>query len=203
ALYSQNTKKAPGMDRLNFKACRLLWELDAPRVIALARQCLRLGVHPKAWKTAKGILIPKPKRVRTQVKAWRVISLLNCLGKVVEKLAAELIANWCEERGTLHPGQLGCRRGRGAIDAVACLVQTVHEGWAEKRLTGTVFMDVMGAFDHVDPHKLAEAIGAIGIDNDLIRWTLSFLTDRRVSLIIDGYRTPEQPIDSGLPQGSP
>ena len=59
----------------------------------MARQCFRLGVHPEAWKTAKGVLIPKPKRVRTQVKAWRVISLLNYLGKVIEKLAAGLISD--------------------------------------------------------------------------------------------------------------
>ena len=60
-------------------------------------------------------------------------------------------------------------------------------------------MDVMGAFDHVDPYKLAEAIEAMEIDNDLIRWTLSFLMNRRVSLVIDGYKIPEQPIESGLP----
>jgi hypothetical protein len=98
---------------------------------------------------------------------------------------------------------MGCRRGWGAIDAVACLVQIVYEGWAQKLLTGTIFIDVMGAFDHVDPYKLSEAMEAAGLDNDLIRWTLSFLTDRRVSLIIDGYKAPEQPIDLGLSQGSP
>ncbi|QKX53974.1 uncharacterized protein TRUGW13939_01054 [Talaromyces rugulosus] len=204
ALFSQSIKKAPGADRLNFKACRLLWALDSPRIIGMARQCFRLGVHPGAWKTAKGILLRKPgKPDYTQVKAWRVISLLSCLGKVVEKLAAGLIADWCEAQGALHPGQMGCRRGRGAIDAVACLVQTVHEGWTQKLLTGTIFIDVMGAFDHVDPYKLSEAMEAAGLDNDLIRWTLSFLTNRRVSLVIDGYKAPEQPIDSGLPQGSP
>jgi hypothetical protein len=39
---------------------------------------------------------------------------------------------------------------------------------------------------------------AAGLDNNLIRWTLSFLIDRRVSFIIDGYKAPEQPIDLGL-----
>ena len=204
ALFSQSTKKAPGEDRLNFKAYRLLWALDSPRIIALARQCFRLGFHPKTWKTAKGILLKKPgKSDYSQVKAWRVISLLSCLGKVIEKLAAGLIADWCEAQGILHPGQMGSRRGRGAIDAVAYLVQTVHQGWAEKRLTGAAFIDVMGAFDHVDPYKLAEAMEAAGIDNDLIRWTLSFLTGRQVGLIIDSQKADVHPIASGLPQGSP
>jgi hypothetical protein len=56
----------------------------------------------------------------------------------------------------------------------------------------------MRAFNHVDLYKLSEAMEATGLDNDLIRWTLFFLTDRRVSLIINSYKAPEQSIDSGL-----
>ena len=52
---------------------------------------------------------------------------------------------------------------------MACLVQTVYEGWAKKRLIGTIFIDVIGVFNYVNPYKLAKAIEAIGIDNDLIR----------------------------------
>ena len=35
ALFNQSTKKAPGPDRLNFKALRLLWQWDKDRVKAL------------------------------------------------------------------------------------------------------------------------------------------------------------------------
>jgi hypothetical protein len=128
AIFSQSVQKAPGVDKLNFRALRLLWELDAPRVIALVRQCFRLGTHPKAWKVARGILLQKPNKPdHTLVKAYRVISLLNCLGKIVEKLAAEAISTYCEGAQVLHPGQMGCRKRRSAIDAVACLIQPVAE----------------------------------------------------------------------------
>jgi ribonuclease HI len=46
-------------------------------------------------------------------------------------------------------------------------------------------------------------MGEIGIDGDLIYWVTSFLMDRQVQLVIDGHGGPEQPINSGLPQGSP
>jgi hypothetical protein len=70
----------------------------------MARQCFCLEVHPGAWKTAKSILLWKPGKPNyTQVKAWRVISLLNCLGKIIEKLAAGLIVDWCEAQKALHP----------------------------------------------------------------------------------------------------
>jgi hypothetical protein len=43
----------------------------------------------------------------------------------------------------------------------------------------------------------------LGIDGDLIRWTQSFLTDRTVQLVIDGFQCPEQGIKAEIPQGSP
>lgn len=36
ALFGQAVQKAPGIDRLNFRALQLLWEWDSPRIVALA-----------------------------------------------------------------------------------------------------------------------------------------------------------------------
>ena len=204
ALFHQAVQKAPGIDRLNFRALRLLWEWDSSRIVALARQCFRLGLHPPVWKVAKGILLRKPNKPDyTAVKAYRVISLLNCLGKVVEKIAADAIARHCETMGVLHPGQMGSRKQRSAIDAVACLIQNTHKAWKLRQLVGALFLDVKGAFDHVNPRRLITRLIEFNLDGDLIRWVQSFLTDRWVQLQIDNTQCPAHPINSGVPQGSP
>lgn len=118
---------------------------------------------------AKGILLWKPNKPDyTLVKAYRVISLLNYLGKVIEKIAAEAISNYCETMRVLHLGQMGSHRHQSAIDAVACLIQKVHQGWGQKQLAGALFMDVNEAFDHVNPAKLVRRMGELGLDGDLI-----------------------------------
>ena len=43
----------------------------------------------------------------------------------------------------------------------------------------------------------------MGVDNDLIGWTQSFLTDRKVEIVIDGYINPEKRVETGIPQESP
>ncbi len=43
----------------------------------------------------------------------------------------------------------------------------------------------------------------LGIDDDFIGWTQSFLTDRWVELVIDGYVYPKHKVETGIPQGSP
>src|SRR6267378_4077628 len=196
ALFTQAVQKAPGIDRLNFRAMRLLWRWDSVRVVGLARQCIRLGVHPLAWKTARGILLQKPGKPPSEyskTKGYRVISLLSCLGKVVEKVAAEAISRYCGAKGILHSSQMGSRKQRSAIDAVACLIQEVHEAWGEKRLAGTLLMDVKGAFPNTNPSRLIQCMVEVGIDGDLVSWVASFLSERKVQIVIDGFRCSAQP----------
>lgn len=170
----------------------------------MVQQAIRLGYQPKRWKRARGILLEKEgRRDFSLVKSYRVISLLNCLGKVVEKVVAGLLSGHCEKFSKLHQGQMGARKQRCAIDAVASLVYKIEESWAEKKLAAALFMDVKGAFDHVSKTKLVERMMELGIDGDLIRWTRSFLTDRRVQLVINGHTNREQDIETGIPQGSP
>ena len=137
------------------------------------------------------------------VRSYRVISLLNCMGKVVEKVVAQELSQYCEDYSKLHAGQMGGRKERSAIDAVAILVHTVQEKWEEKKLAAALFMDVKGAFDHVSKGQLLTRMIELGIDGDLVTWTGSFLTDRRVQLVIDGHDNKEREIETGIPQGSP
>ncbi len=83
------------------------------------------------------------------VKSYRVISLLNCLGKVVEKVVAEQLSHFCEINDKLHKGQMGARKFCSAIDVVALLIYKIQEVWESQKIAGTLFMDVKGAFDHV------------------------------------------------------
>ena len=59
------------------------------------------------------------------------MSLLNCLGKMVEKVAADLVGAHCDRVQGFHPGQYGCRKGRSAVDAVGVTIAQVQEAWEE------------------------------------------------------------------------
>ena len=72
---------------------------------------------------AKGILLKKPNKPDYSIaKSYRVISLLNCLKKIVEKIAAITLSNFCEQNELLYKGQFNYRKQRNAIDAVVKLI---------------------------------------------------------------------------------
>jgi len=204
ALFTQSIKKSPGLDGLGFKALRLLWGWAEDRVVALVRGCIGTGYHPHTWKTAEGILLRKQgKPTYTVAKAYRVISLLSCFGKVVEKAVATWIASFCETNNVFHQGQFGCRRARGTSDAVAQLVSKVENAWSKKRIALALFLDVKGAFHRVNKKQLLKRMVQAGIAGNIVRWVDSFLSDRRALLVIDGRTGETRDIQAGLPQGSP
>ncbi len=129
--------------------------------------------------------------------------MLNCLGKVVEKIAAEIVSKQCERLELLHNGQFGSRKYRSSIDAVAKLIATVEHAWKHKKIAGTLFLDIKGAYPNICRKRLIQRMVDLGIPGDIVRWTNSFLTDRKVQLVIDGYTCLMRDIDSGVPQGSP
>ena len=129
--------------------------------------------------------------------------MLNCIGKVVEKVVAEKLSHYCEDYSKLYPGQMGGRKERSAIDAVATLVYVVQESWEEKKEVAALFMDVKGAFDHVSKEHLLTQMVELGIDGDLVTWIGGFLIDRKIQLVIDRHDNKKREIETGIYQGSP
>ena len=64
-------------------------------------------------------------------------------------------------------------------------------------------MDVKKAFDHVSKKQLLTRMIELGIEGDLVTWRDSFLTNRKIHLVIDRYDNKEKEIETGIPQGSP
>ena len=49
------------------------------------------GVIPPAWREMRVVFIPKPGRDLTLTKSWRPLNLINCVGKLEEKVVADQI----------------------------------------------------------------------------------------------------------------
>lgn len=94
----------------DFWILRLIWTWNAICITSLVQHAIRLQYHLQPWRYAKGILMEKPnKRDWILVKSYRVISLLNCLGKMVEKLVVKKLSEFCEGKGKLYKGRVGGR----------------------------------------------------------------------------------------------
>ena len=129
---------------------------------------IRLSVHSRQWKTAREVIIPKPgKDEYGLAKSYRVISFLNCLGKIVEEVAARMLSAHCEAAGRLHPGQYGCRMRRLVADAVSVAIAQTQEAWSRQCISAAFLMDVAAAFASVTRGCLLRKMSAMDIDQCL------------------------------------
>ena len=157
---------------------RLLWSWDRDRIIGVVQKSIQLGHYPAIWKTAKGVILRKAGKPNYTVsKAYRVISLLECLGKIVERVVARKIASFCESRHTFHEGQFGSRKNRNTHDALLKLMSFVEKAWKKGNVAGAIFMDVKGAYDWVAQPTLIQILIDAGLAQNLVRWISSFLSN--------------------------
>lgn len=163
-----------------------------------------IGYHPKCWKQAIGCVLKKQKKPDYSIpKAYRVISLLNCLGKVSERILAQRLAYLAETTNLIHDSQIGGRLKKSGIDAAVLLTSYVQDNKRRGLVTSTAFMDVKGAYDHVAHMELVNNLMELGLPYAIITWVLAFLSDRLLKLSFNGQIEEFQSIISGIPQGSP
>ena len=91
------------------------------------------------------VFIPKPNRDLALLKAWRPITLINCIGKLREKVVADEL----HQAGLLHRHQFGSVKRRLAIDAVFREVTRVQQCLSAGGKAGWGLWDVKGGFYNV------------------------------------------------------
>ena len=72
----------------------------------------------------------------------------------------------------------------------------------EKKLVAGVFIDLEKAFDTVNHSILCNKLNQYGFRGKINDLILSFLSNRRQYVSINGYDSTERPILFGVPQGS-
>ena len=88
ALFTMAPAKAPGITGMMGRAYQWAWTLLEDEIFHLVRLCAKSGYHPKEWRTSIAIALQKPKRDYSQPRSYRLIQLLEILGKVLERVQA-------------------------------------------------------------------------------------------------------------------
>lgn len=164
---------------------------------------LKYGYHPVGWRTATRAILGKGKKDTADPKSYRIISLLSCLGKVLERIIAKRLGYLAETSNLLDPSQIRGRLKKSAIDATLLLTNKVQENRRVGRKTSVLFLDIKSAFNHVADEQLLAIMARIGLPVNLLSWVRSFMRNRTLRCSFNGEIEDVSPIETGIPQGSP
>ena len=111
ALKQFRKKTAPGSDGISFAVLKRA----TPKLVGVIAQlftvCFFTGYFPGAWKTATGIMLHKPGKAARKPGSYRPISLLSCIGKLMEKCISTRLNIHLKNAGFYNSTQRAFRDG--------------------------------------------------------------------------------------------
>jgi len=114
----------------------------------LYNKCLKEGSVPRQWKKSSIVPIVKPgKQVNRDTSKYWPISLLNVVGKMLERLMIDRIMHHVHTSAGLKSNQYGFIPQRRTVDAVLAVKEIIEENLKLKNCTSVVSLYVRGAFD--------------------------------------------------------
>ena len=201
ALLSLKVGKASGYDGLSN---RLLKQLSPSLTYPLTRLynlILSQGEFPSSWKYANISAVFK--KGDTCYKGnYRPISLLPCIGKVLEKLVFNHLYVYCCKNQLLTERNSGFRPKDSTVNQILHLVHNIYNDLDNKRDVCLVFLDISKAFDRVCHEGLLLKLTNFGVSGRLLQFLKSYLTQRYQRVVLNGKSSTWLETNAGVPQGS-
>ncbi len=172
----------------------------------LFNQVLSVGYIPNDWKKAYIILLLKPNKDKQQPSSYRPISLLSCLGKLLEKIIKERLMLVLERRNILPTNQAGFRRGKSTLYNILRLERYAEEQLHNpniRRHSAVILFDIKAAFDSVWHDGLIYKLNDLHLPRYLVNYLISFLDNRTAAIELENVLSRLFKLKSGTPQGSP
>ena len=159
---------------------------------------------PCVWKTSSIIPIHKMGKPLDSPVSFRPISLTSCGSKLFERILCRLLF-FLESNSVLSPRQAGFCPGRSTLDQILFLSQSISDGFNKPRPGSRTILftiDFSKAFDSVWHLTLFHKLISAGLPPYFARWTQSFLSDRRASVVYQNHKSRFFRVRRGVPQGS-
>lgn len=198
----KNTKgTTPSLDRITYSMVKNLPLAMKKRLIKLYNNILRTGTFPHDWKTNLLTPIPKPGKSPNETDGYRPISLIPVLSKILEKIISTRF--WKYYRDRISPSHHAFLPKHGVHTICHQLESKLRDNISKRRHSVVLSEDIEKAFDRVVSVFIIDELKEWGISLQIIKLILSFLSNRKVMVKIDGHISPQHTLNNGVPQGSP
>ncbi|KAF5319459.1 hypothetical protein D9619_008774 [Psilocybe cf. subviscida] len=206
ALHKNSTNTAPGYSQVTYKCIQWAWATGKGKryIYLLMNKCLQVGYHPRSWRQAVAVALRKPNKPDySNPRAYRLITLLECLGKVLERIVARRLTYLAGKYDLIPPGQFGGKSNSSTTDALLTFVNDIQSAWNHGYATTALTFDIKGYFDFVNHKRLLSELRRKKLPIQYIKWTASFLEEREAAVCLDGKVGEMKKVQNGIPQGSP
>ena len=191
--------KSSGPDIISHKMLKLCPEKIAVPLQIIFNCSLRQCKYPADWKIANIIAIFK--KGNTSLPAnYRPISLISCVGKVMERVVYKYVYNHLHKYKLIYEYQSGFLPKNSTVHQLLEIYNSILNSLEKKEISCFVFCDFSKAFDKVWHKGLLHKMKSYGIDGNLLSWFDSYLNGRRQRVVIKESSSSLRYVRAGVPQ---
>jgi hypothetical protein len=108
-------------------------------------------------------VVPKPgKEDYSLPKCYRPVALLECLGKLLEKVIAKHLSHDITSLSLIPTSQFGACPHSSTVDVGLCLTHDMETAHALGSICGMILFDIQGFFDNVNHNCLVSLVHSLG-----------------------------------------
>ena len=122
--------------------------------------------------------------------------------KVFEKLVNNRIVDHLEKCGLFSDFQYGFRSSRSTADLLTVVSDRIARAFNKSGATRAVALDISKSFDRVLHGGLLHKRKSYGISGQIFDLISSFVSNRRLRVVLDGKFSQEYQVNAGVSQGS-
>jgi len=127
ALFSTNSNTSPGPSQISYTMLKWAWPIIQTELTTLIQKCLARGYHPQQWRRAIAVALRKPNKPDySKPRTYRLITLLECIGKLLEKIVAHKLTYMIGRYKLIAGAQCRGRANHTTTDALLSFVYDVQ-----------------------------------------------------------------------------
>lgn len=193
--------KASGCDRISHQMLKYTAESVCKPLTTLFNMSLQSNEFPSLWKKATVIPLHK-KDSKHEVSNYRPVSLISCVGKVLERVVFKYMFNFLIENDLFYKQQSGFLPKHNTVYQLIEMYDNICNSLEEKKHTCIVFCDISKAFDRVWHRGLIKKLDNYGFKGNFMNWLKSYISNRQQQVIVRSEKSTYLNINAGVPQGS-
>ena len=196
------TNTAAGDDGIDNKTIKQLPKNALELLTIIFDISIQVGFFPSPWKRARVKMVLKAGKKSDDSANYRPISLLSCVGKLLEKLLKQSIDLADKANAIIPELHAGFRPKRSTQECFTRLGEQMVSVRKTKRVAATAFVDLEKCFDRLDHDVLKYRLRQLPLPSKTTRTIASFVTNRRLYVEENGIMSEEVTMASGAPQGA-
>ena len=198
AIRNLKPKKAPVPGGVSNDMLKHLGPIARKMLLEICNRSWNKGLVPQVWKTAYLVPVLKKGKDKTNPGSYRPISILCCVGKLMERVITHRLTWFLETNNVFSPTQTAYRQHHSTEYQLALLTDNSIQ---EKRKLLAIFSTCQRRSTGYAKKDCSGNLTA-GVSDQMYRWISSFLYHRIAIMKLDGPLSREIRLSEGVPQGS-